>query len=257
MRGATDGLVNTFVHRIFQSTLLMRGATRRAGASLLQSHHFNPRSSCEERRFAVALDCLAHYFNPRSSCEERRALNAVNLVLRVISIHAPHARSDHVSDGFAWCQHISIHAPHARSDSSQPRPPIAASNFNPRSSCEERHWYRADRVDARRISIHAPHARSDARRVIRQLCNVISIHAPHARSDTQGAQMPAVPQISIHAPHARSDHSWIDVMRNPAGFQSTLLMRGATAACLVPLFDIDISIHAPHARSDRRLPLTS
>ena len=56
--------------------------------------YFNPRSSCEER-----LDCILHtitalHFNPRSSCEERRIIDSVPYFI-FISIHAPHARSDH------------------------------------------------------------------------------------------------------------------------------------------------------------------
>ena len=60
------------LEQIFQSTLLMRGATS---------------STC-------AQDCGKSYFNPRSSCEERRARRRhLNPKIR-ISIHAPHARSD-------------------------------------------------------------------------------------------------------------------------------------------------------------------
>ena len=58
------------------------------------------------------------YFNPRSSCEERRALIAVQHLEELISIHAPHARSDLQPEGIAEFLKISIHAPHARSDMS-------------------------------------------------------------------------------------------------------------------------------------------
>ena len=40
------------------------------------------------------------------------------------------------------------------------------------------------------------------------------------------------------------------VMSSPPEFQSTLLMRGATAITLYPMHSSRISIHAPHARSD-------
>ena len=78
-------------------------------------------------------------FNPRSSCEERLAFDFQFIRKYIISIHAPHARSD--SEGEAYTDvvyKISIHAPHARSDIVQRR---------------------KDRL--RPISIHAPHARSD------------------------------------------------------------------------------------------------
>ena len=55
-------------------------------------------------------------FNPRSSCEERLFLLAVGHVVD-ISIHAPHARSDHPATIEITSKII---------------------NFNPRSSCEER-----------------------------------------------------------------------------------------------------------------------
>ena len=57
---------------VFQSTLLMRGAT---GSAALTFTHFT-------------------YFNPRSSCEERPYLLCENVSSHMISIHAPHARSD-------------------------------------------------------------------------------------------------------------------------------------------------------------------
>ena len=100
-------------------------------------------------------------FNPRSSCEERRTPSFVSLQ-RGISIHAPHARSDHIHLTFRLtcilfqstllmrgatsqikevpvCIFISIHAPHARSDTSPHFCKPYRSDFNPRSSCEERH----------------------------------------------------------------------------------------------------------------------
>ena len=60
---------------LFQSTLLMRGATKIHITSGLLSDNFNPRSSCEERPCNMLLTTLYHiYFNPRSSCEERHAV---------------------------------------------------------------------------------------------------------------------------------------------------------------------------------------
>ena len=78
-----------------------------------------------------------------------------------ISIHAPHARSDLAAEVVNLCGQISIHAPHARSDehidpsgfdtfqfqstllmrgatSRNCSGVVALTNFNPRSSCEER-----------------------------------------------------------------------------------------------------------------------
>ena len=101
----------------FQSTLLMRGATRFAPC-LHRRLHFNPRSSCEER----------------PDGDPRRGRDIL------ISIHAPHARSDILRAAYdCIVKSISIHAPHARSDLEFIRHfPFFQSYFNPRSSCEER-----------------------------------------------------------------------------------------------------------------------
>ena len=118
MRGATStGSPSVPAESGFQSTLLMRGATRAAWRPRRLCAHFNPRSSCEER-----LDGQLFCIHPRR-----------------ISIHAPHARSDchAVHDGLR--DRISIHAPHARSDSGGGMSKSSSHNFNPRSSCEERH----------------------------------------------------------------------------------------------------------------------
>ena len=58
---------------------------------------------------------------------------------------------------------ISIHAPHTRSDSLEPRPSAVLLNFNPRPSYEER--LDTSTPEGRfMISIHAPHTRSDMTR---------------------------------------------------------------------------------------------
>ena len=148
---------------------------------------------------------------------------------------------------------ISIHAPHARSDAriavkpmrmtpfqstllmrgattrTNTRLATMCTYFNPRSSCEERHKHNSPYTISDSISIHAPHARSDLHRVLPQ--------CPPFR-------------ISIHAPHARSDIKVSFELQHSLIFQSTLLMRGATDADDSSVAARDISIHAPHARSD-------
>ena len=142
--------------------LLMRGAT---GAFAIHSdevvhisiHAPHARSDV----IPATTHCNVTNFNPRSSCEERRERLAQLLTHLLISIHAPHARSDEYQCGNARRNNISIHAPHARSDYLLPNLQAQTMNFNPRSSCEERHDGRR-RVGAEdTISIHAPHARSD------------------------------------------------------------------------------------------------
>ena len=161
----------------------MRGATSIRSNLCSLRGNFNPRSSCEERRWRRASSRYLGYFNPRSSCEERPKVMVKNAVVKafqstllmrgatsrpmavawveLISIHAPHARSDRMGEDYANHHHISIHAPHARSDATRhllasrilrfqstllmrgatcPRHASQCrySDFNPRSSCEER-----------------------------------------------------------------------------------------------------------------------
>ena len=129
---------------------------------------------------------------------------------------------------------------------------LSIRNFNPRSSCEERHGKTSLLWQMAKISIHAPHARSD---------------------DPWIDALVSWTKISIHAPHARSDDILDTFGALEDTFQSTLLMRGATcrggndAGCehdfnprssceerrlstRKRLQSSGISIHAPHARSD-------
>ena len=118
MRGATSlKLLQTVYGTIFQSTLLMRGATRHP--------HF---------RVVAAIF--------QSTLLMRGATRLMHLFLYAedISIHAPHARSDCIGSVKAQAGRISIHAPHARSDLERLHASRGDENFNPRSSCEERHY---------------------------------------------------------------------------------------------------------------------
>ena len=101
---------------LFQSTLLMRGATRCGCRSDGSRSYFNPRSSCEERRgrlvmaqaWAIFQSTLLmrgatsgrpfklELFQFQSTLLMRGATNPYKEQSKVhqISIHAPHARSD-------------------------------------------------------------------------------------------------------------------------------------------------------------------
>ncbi len=129
-------------------------------------------------------------------------------ILSDISIHAPHARSDErVRRGIHIAHIISIHAPHARSD----HPPESQEGFV-------------------LISIHAPHARSDAHNIgINKDTLYISIHAPHARSDTR--QFPDRHICRYFNPRSSCEERPVVpcTSKRYGLFQSTLLMRGATA----------------------------
>ena len=82
---------------------------------------------------------------------------------------------------------------------------LGRSNFNPRSSCEERQQldeYTDSMYQFQSTLLMRGATRRAVRRGRRQR---ISIHAPHARSDAQIKGLRRARDISIHAPHARSD----------------------------------------------------
>ena len=81
----------------------------------------------------------------------------------------------------------------------------------------------------------------------------ISIHAPHARSDLLTAYM--VYCIMYFNPRSSCEERRMPgaITRAVDGFQSTLLMRGATRPSQRYYHYHHISIHAPHARSDEDL----
>ena len=138
MRGATEFNTESASTHAFQSTLLMRGATHPkmypvAALTLFQSTLL--------MRGATVLSLVdsgyqlisIHAPHARSDLLEQH-VETVN----DISIHAPHARSDCIPTQARWESVISIHAPHARSDRALFTSMNTRLDFNPRSSCEER-----------------------------------------------------------------------------------------------------------------------
>ena len=82
MRGATRQYLHLSPERgRFQSMLLMRGATRWYRMEDRRQPDFNPRSSCEERPSRLTLRVLSANFNPRSSCEERQLQQEISAAL--------------------------------------------------------------------------------------------------------------------------------------------------------------------------------
>ena len=148
--------------------------------------HFNPRSSCEERRRVEEADAVLRHFNPRSSCEERLA----SLSGLPWSFHDFNPRSS--CEERLAARHIAC---------------LPRLNFNPRSSCEDRLFdvttdYLLGRTFQSTLLMRgatwrsrgrlwpAPHfnPRSSCEErlysfIVSDCCGKISIHAPHARSD--------------------------------------------------------------------------
>ena len=168
--------------------------------------HFNPRSSCEERRMVHGSIGSMFHFNPRSSCEERPYSSETSAATSAISIHAPHARSD---DSLEEAAAVMLEF---QSTLLMRGATAIDGNIETINGFQSTLLMRgATRMILRSmprhmISIHAPHARSDDMSAIFMIALMdISIHAPHARSDDPELTQWANEIISIHAPHARSD----------------------------------------------------
>ena len=146
LRGATRRPKATRPTCPFQSTLPLRGATRPQTPAKRPCLYFNPRSPCGERPLGTAGGSDHRHFNPRSPCGERRGANIQYASQKLISIHAPLAGSDSRTT-------IKIIIDESFQSTLPLRGATAASYsalryrayFNPRSPCGERH-----RLDSRR-----------------------------------------------------------------------------------------------------------
>ncbi len=168
------------------------------------------------------------HFNPRSSCEERLVEAAMMRDASMISIHAPHARSDACQPGKDYSQvgfqsTLLMRGATIFDDAEpliakfqstllmrgatpvNPEKITVKWDFNPRSSCEERPF---STMLSPSLPNFNPRSSCEERRGILRFLQTdyaISIHAPHARSDSVKSSSVCCPNISIHAPHARSD----------------------------------------------------
>ena len=168
---------------IFQSTLLMRGATCRAGNWGEYLRNFNPRSSCEERLIGYLGRTAIENFNPRSSCEERRiwhhnrgdhAIFQSTLLMRGAT---EKLRRMYRRAGFQSTLLM-------RGATLQAVKSYAKAKFQSTLLMRGATVAQADHIADVVISIHAPHARSDCFKFVPKPSTLrISIHAPHARSD--------------------------------------------------------------------------
>ena len=219
---------------IFQSTLLMRGATRAAlkadKTRTISIHAPHARSDAVGELWRCAERISIHAPHARSDGD-------VSFIMAIdnISIHAPHARSDVKIIPGLLPHAISIHAPHARSD-----------------LCDVcRRWHVRD------ISIHAPHARSDVSHPAS--CGLHHNFNPRSSCEERRTGLMVFCSSSLEFQSTLLMRGATLVNRRQPGprtlFQSTLLMRGATQVYPQIQIQIGISIHAPHARSDPLYPL--
>ena len=212
----------------FQSTPLMRGATRDRKQQGAQGHVSIHAPHARGDQMVTLLSTTAICFNPRPSCEGRLIpktiadqiikFQSTPLMRGATRVTSPPAGTDGfqstplmrgATDGRLVEPHalvVSIHAPHARGDARAARYRPPTRRFNPRPSCEGRllrFW-------------------------LANACNHVSIHAPHARGDLVPEHAALVGRVSIHAPHARGDAILAEMSEKHIMFQSTPLMRGAT-----------------------------
>ena len=216
--------------------------------------YFNPHSPCGERRYTydlegITMDISIHtphagsdedipdseecpfYFNPHSPCGERRRVSFDHAADILISIHTPHAGSDAILPRFFL--------PLPLFQSTLPMrgatglcmfPNQTLLYFNPHSPCGERLHFSVPVVSVRYFNPHSPCGERQFLNRQPQALKLISIHTPHAGSDDEFNNPSFFVCISIHTPHAGSDlRSWYPVSFVIL-FQSTLPMRGATAA---------------------------
>ena len=105
-------------------------------------------------------------------------------VTSMISIHTPHAGSDHVRKSKKLA--IPYFNPHSPCGERRWMPVDFGHvhhDFNPHSPCGERHKWGCIIANGSRISIHTPHAGSDGKTETTEYGKSISIHTPHAGSD--------------------------------------------------------------------------
>ena len=173
-RGATLVFVALCGTLSFQSTLPARGATEHGSQISLHISHFNPRSPHGERRHTARL----------------------NMLLSIISIHAPRTGSDgtaYITNGRAFS--ISIHAPRTGSDWADRGDNRRLWDFNPRSPHGER-LSLSQVADKSRSSFQSTLPARGATSAVAAgiFTQEISIHAPRTGSDQQ-------PQLLQLRPH--------------------------------------------------------
>ena len=122
----------------FQSTLPARGATALVQFIRRTAGNFNPRSPHGER--PIDDDSYAAKDGFQSTLPARGATKRAEgeIIMKVISIHAPRTGSDVRPHQFLCVEAISIHAPRTGSDAAAGQHGSAGRYFNPRSPHGER-----------------------------------------------------------------------------------------------------------------------
>ncbi len=253
MRGATEICLRTAIHKIFQSTRPLRGATRLpALVYALRSSHFNPRAPCGARL---------------ESC------NGYNITV-IISIHAPLAGRDEAkaTDKDRILQFQSTRPLRGATRSTR-RAWCASRHFNPRAPCGARRC--CGRASHRGIAFQSTRPLRGATSTSTETTSAKAFQSTRPLRGATAAKSDRIvdADISIHAPLAGRDSCGRCTRSACAIFQSTRPLRGATAsgpgtrspgtyfnprapcgarllALLADVGEALISIHAPLAGRD-------
>ena len=119
---------------VFQSTRPMRGATSAPPSGDGRKSGFNPRAPCGARRFSMCTRFRSHVFQSTRPMRGATCCRRRDLLVPVVSIHAPHAGRD-----------------------SYPRGSCRPSwSFNPRAPCGARRMNRACASTSRSFNPRAP-----------------------------------------------------------------------------------------------------
>ena len=210
----------------------MRGATAKLGMpsvtiSFISIHAPHARSDRWPRRLSLRTT----HFNPRSSCEERLLPVRCAYANQQISIHAPHARSDSNSrpypGSFSKFQSTLL----MRGATSAFAASLSAfSNFNPRSSCEERLRFSRGQKTGRKFqsTLLMRGATNLLDKIRRYLVFQSTLLMRGAASPPSAPALAGSFQSTLlmrGATSARAER----ILHRQGSFQSTLLMRGATS----------------------------
>ena len=133
VRGATRRPVRRFPQMGFQSTLPVRGATDNVRRAFASGRDFNPRSPCGERRPMYDQQSHRSHFNPRSPCGERPRIASTKPKTSYFNPRSPCGERLDFTDMIS---------------------PFA--DFNPRSPCGERHYWKQNRFCAAKFQSTLP-----------------------------------------------------------------------------------------------------
>ena len=172
-------------------------------------YYFYSRTSCEVQLHTSSTPTNRVYnFYSRTSCEVQQGGNIHNILLVVISTHAPLARCNNIKNRHLSLPNISTHAPLARCNDTLLRLCI------PHLTFLLTHLLRgatACFIQCQSVCIYF-YSRTSCEvqqktYLLQYQCLLISTHAPLARCNKGSWQVKILKKISTHAPLARCNHS--------------------------------------------------